>query len=96
MSRYANTEDVRWWSSDKTVSADLVVFDGGATIYVFNSFFPGAGNARKALKELRRQYGFVAAYGVGTSPRDPSWQFWKKMKKENLIDEMYDDYGNKV
>ena len=90
-----DTENIRWWSSDGTVSADLIISEKGAAIYVFNSFYPGIGNARKALKELKRQYGVLTAHEVG-QPTDPQWKFWMKMKNEGIISEMYDSHGNKV
>lgn len=89
--------DGKWKSKDGTVCVDIVGIAGEyVSIHSFSSLEDGKGNARRALKELKDKFNFVAAIGIGMEPTDPSWKFWVYMKEEGLVDKLEDDEGNTV
>jgi len=68
----------------------------GLAIYEFWSDVPGQGNAKRALKELRKKYTWIVVLNIGHHPNAKSWKFWMKMARDGLVDELEDDENNTV
>jgi len=65
-------------------------------IYQFSSYYPKRGNAKKALKAIKKKYGTIFVMGIGSEPWHESWKFWKHMKKLKMVYKLYDDNGDEV
>jgi hypothetical protein len=74
-----------------TVQVDCYRGQPVLSIFEFSSRKAGEGNARRALRRLRRHFPTILATSIGYEPADDSWKFWKKMYDEGLVDELYAD-----
>lgn len=97
--------DIAGWSDSRNlVHANVDIFTHvykgqrkkGIAIYEFWSDDPRQGNARRALKELRKTYSWIVVLDIGASPRAGTWKFWIKMAREGLVDELEDGENNIV
>lgn len=78
------------------VTAYIEFGDGdGIGIYEFSSHNPGTGEAKKALKYLKRKYGYIEVIDPG-DPDDDSFKFWEAMLRQGLVDDLQDEDYNSL
>ncbi|SRR5258708_1723491 len=96
---YTNESNEPNFPSFERLVIDDVVINGqpwennsGFTIYEFSSKIPKKGNARSALKKLKQKFGKISVTDIGESG-DPSYEFWKHMLENKLVDVVADVQG---
>lgn len=62
----------------------------GITIWELSSSDNGKGNATKALRWMKENYGLITVVDPGSPSGGESWTFWSKMADRGLVDMMLD------
>ena len=67
------------------------------SIYSWWSTNKEKGGTRKSLQNLKNLFdGKISVIDIGTKGVNDSYNYWVKMKQEGLVDDIFDDEGNKV
>ena len=83
--------------ADNKVKAYLVPMTDKSKVRVlgWHSLYPGKGNTKTAMKELKSEYDSVEVHGVHTS-NQMIVSYWLHMKALGLVDTVLDEDGAKI